>query len=261
MPSTAGTVEVDFITPRHLAGGGDPAWITVPLHRACGWSHGHDPLMPRVLLSSPDQKALLRLEPHADDQWWTLQHTAEAGQPAWYASFGARTPVELIATVTDALTDPVTPAGESCDPFEPLRQTAWSAPTIGADGLVSPDGTACVQRLGSEEEPGAWFVTATLGTDRHPVWQARFGAHTPARLVTAFTAALTDSHPVYRTAGEQKLPTLDPHLVTRTFVDVPAVYLAAALEDRVRSLAARPAGTPTAPIPARHSPPQRGHSR
>ncbi|MFD9288371.1 hypothetical protein ACFWBV_08665 [Streptomyces sp. NPDC060030] len=41
----------------------------MPLHRACGWSYGHDPLMPRVLLSSPDQKALLRLEPDPADQW------------------------------------------------------------------------------------------------------------------------------------------------------------------------------------------------
>ena len=32
------TVEVGFVEPRHLAGGGGPAWITVPLHRACGWS-------------------------------------------------------------------------------------------------------------------------------------------------------------------------------------------------------------------------------
>ncbi|MER5346746.1 DUF317 domain-containing protein [Streptomyces mirabilis] len=91
MPPTPETVEVDFVTPRHLAGGGDPAWITVPIHRACGWSHGNDPLMPRVLLSSPDQKALLRLEPDPDGQWWTLHHAAEPDHPAWYASFGART--------------------------------------------------------------------------------------------------------------------------------------------------------------------------
>ncbi|MFF8779536.1 DUF317 domain-containing protein [Streptomyces sp. NPDC015140] len=261
MPSTADTVEVDFITPRHLAGGGDPAWITVPLHRASGWSHGDDPLMPRVLLSSPDQKALLRLEPDPDGQWWTLHHTAEPGRPAWYASFGARTPVELIAAFTDALTDPAPPAAESHDPFGLLRHVAWNPPAAGADGLVSPDGTAYVQRLGSAEEPGSWFVTATLASNRPPVWQARFGAHTPPHLVTAFTTALADPEPVYRTAGEQRLPTLNPNLVTRKYVDVPAVYLAAALEDRVRSLAARPAGAPPAPIPARHSPPQRGHSR
>ncbi|MFD4786528.1 DUF317 domain-containing protein [Streptomyces sp. NPDC058459] len=261
MPSTAETVEVDFITPRHLAGGGDPAWITVPLHRASGWSHGNDPLMPRVLLSSPDQKALLRLEPDPDGQWWTLRHAAEPGRPAWYASFGAHTPVELIAAVTDTLTALASPGSESADPFEPLRQTAWSAPSVGADGLVSPDDTAYVQQLGSAEEPGAWFVTATLGPNR-PVWQAHFGAHTPPHLVAAFTTALADPNPVYRTTGARGLPTLNPHLVTRRYVDVPAVYVAAALEERVRSLAARHNATPTAPPPSRQAPsPQPGHSR
>jgi hypothetical protein len=34
------TVEQTLITPRHLAGGGDPGWITVPLHPAAGWSYG-----------------------------------------------------------------------------------------------------------------------------------------------------------------------------------------------------------------------------
>ncbi|MFD4575778.1 DUF317 domain-containing protein [Streptomyces sp. NPDC058417] len=261
MPSTADTVEVAFITPRHLAGGGDPAWITVPLHLASGWSHGDDPLMPRVLLSSPDQKALLRLEPDPDGQWWTLHHTAEPGRPAWYASFGARAPVELIAAFTDALTDPAPPAAESHDPFEPLRQVAWSTAANGADGLVSPDGTAYVQRMGSAEEPGSWFVTATLGPDRR-AWQARFGAHTPPHLVAAFTTALADPGPVYRTAGARSLPALNPHLVTRRYIDVPAVYVAAALEERVRSLAARHSATPAAPPPSRQAPaPQPGHSR
>ncbi|WP_319127293.1 SPDY domain-containing protein [Streptomyces europaeiscabiei] len=140
MPPAPETVEVDFIAPRHLAGGGDPAWITVPLHRACGWSHGNDPLMPRVLLASPDQKALLRLEPDLDGQWWTVSHAAEPDRPAWYASFGARTPVELIAAVTDTLTDPASAVSAPSDPYEPLRQIGWSP--YGDDGLVSPDKAA-----------------------------------------------------------------------------------------------------------------------
>ncbi|WP_434098765.1 DUF317 domain-containing protein [Streptomyces mirabilis] len=49
-------------------------------------------------------------------------------------------------------------------------------PDSADNALVSPDRIAYVQRLGSAEEPGAWFVTSTLGLDR-PVWQARFGAH------------------------------------------------------------------------------------
>ncbi|MEI5601091.1 DUF317 domain-containing protein [Streptomyces brasiliscabiei] len=128
-----------------------------PLHRACGWSHGHDTLLPRVLLASPDQKALLRLEPDLDGQWWTVSHAAEPDRPAWYASFGARTPVELIAAVTDTLTDHASAVSAPSDPYEPLRQTGWSP--YGDDGLVSPDKAAYVERLGTPDDPGAWFVT------------------------------------------------------------------------------------------------------
>ncbi|WP_432112697.1 DUF317 domain-containing protein [Streptomyces sp. S1] len=256
------TVEVDFVTPRHLAGGGDPSWITVPLHRACGWSHGNDPLMPRVLLSSPDQKALLRLAPDPEGQWhwWTLHHAPAPGQPAWYASFGGPTPVELIAAVTDTLTDPDPAANAPTDPYEPLRQIAWT-PSVGAPGFVSPDGTAYVQRLDNAEgKPGAWYITATLGQGR-PVWQARFGEHTPVHLVAAFTTALTDPHPVLRTAGTRRLPTYDPKLVTRRTTNVLVELVAYALEERVQSLAARHTPAPTTPSPPRRTPPTNGRGR
>ncbi|MEV4449533.1 DUF317 domain-containing protein [Streptomyces mirabilis] len=259
MPPTPETVEVGFIAPRHLAGGGDPAWITIPLHRSSGWSHGNDPLMPRVLLSSPDQKALLRLEPEPDGQWWTLHHAAEPDRPAWYASFGARTPVELIAAVTDALTDPSSTASAPSDPYEPLQQIGWS-PTFTDNGFVSPDGTASVQRLGNAEEPGAWFVTATLGLDR-PVWQARFGAHTPAYLVAAFTASLADPKPVLRMDSGRSLPTRDPNVVTRRITGVLAVYVSGALEEHVHSLATRHTAPPTRPIPTREPSAKNSRSR
>ncbi|MFE1199583.1 DUF317 domain-containing protein [Streptomyces olivaceoviridis] len=137
MHAPSKTVDVDFIAPRHLAGGGDATWITVPLHRACGWSHGHDPLMPRVILSSPDQKALLRLEPDPDSAWWTIQHAAGPERPAWYASFGARTPVEIIAAFTDALTAPTADAADAWNPLEPLHDAGWS-PTTHHNRLASP---------------------------------------------------------------------------------------------------------------------------
>jgi hypothetical protein len=261
MPPAPETVEVDFIAPRHLAGGGDPAWITVPLHRACGWNHGNDPLMPRVLLSSPDQKALLRLEPEPepDGQWWTLHHAAEPDRPAWYASFGALTPVELIAAVTDALTDPAATTITPSDPYEPLQQIGWS-PASADNGLVSPDATAYVEWLGSAEEPGAWFVTAALGPDR-PVWQARFGAHTPAHLLAAFTTALADPKPVLRMDSGRSLPTRDPNVVTRRSTDVLAVYVAGALEERVHTFAARHATPPTSLNPSRQPPAKNSRSR
>ncbi|MEU8935991.1 DUF317 domain-containing protein [Streptomyces sp. NPDC048409] len=259
MPTTPATVEVDFITPRHLAGGGDPAWITVPLHRACGWSHGDDPLMPRVLLSSPDQKALLRLEPGPDDQWWALHHAAEPHRPAWHASFGARTPVELIAAVTDTLTDPAPAADVPCDPYEALRQAGWTR--YFDDGLVSPDSTAYVERPGTPADPEAWFFTVTLGTRRKKVWQARLGAHTPPHLVAAFTAALADPKPLLRTGSGRSLPSLDPNIVTRKTTDVLAVLLAGALEDRVQSLAARRPTPPAVPTPVRQAQPKASRSR
>ncbi|MHA5052093.1 SPDY domain-containing protein [Streptomyces sp. SD15] len=215
--------------------------------------------MPRVLLDSPDQKALLRLEPDLDGRWWTLSHAAEPDKPAWYASFGARTPVELIAAVTDALTDPAPAADAPTDPYEPLQQSGWM-PDSADNALVSPDRIAYVQRLGSAEEPGAWFVTSTLGLDR-PVWQARFGAHTPAHLVAAFTRALADPKPLHRPDSGRSLPTLDPNVVTRRATNVLAVYVAGALEQRVHSLADRHTTAPTVAIPSRQAPPRHSRSR
>lgn len=45
---------LDEITPRHLAGGGDPRHITEYL-LATSWSNHSVPGYPQVLLESPDQ--------------------------------------------------------------------------------------------------------------------------------------------------------------------------------------------------------------
>ncbi|MFG3126802.1 DUF317 domain-containing protein [Streptomyces tendae] len=215
--------------------------------------------MPRVLLSSPDQKALLRLEPEPDGQWWTLSHAAGPDHAAWYASFGARTPVELIAAVTDALTDPTPTANAPSDPYEPLHQSGW-LPAPGANALVSPEATADVPHSGTAQDPGAWFITATHGPNQ-PVWQARFGVRTPPHLIAAFTAALTDPKPVPRTNRWSSLPTHDPDVITCRPTDVPAVHVAGALENRVRSLAARCATPPPNPIPSRQPPTKNNRRR
>ncbi|CAM5570051.1 DUF317 domain-containing protein [Streptomyces aurantiogriseus] len=250
MPKTPETVEVGFVAPRHLAGGGDPAWVTVPLHRACGWSYSHDPLMPRVILSSPDQKGLLRLEPAPERQWWNLQHAPEPDRPAWYASFGARTPVEIIAAVTDALTDPSYAPASETDPYEPLMMAGWT-PAPDKDRLVSPDGKAHVEHYVSATSD-CWWATTTLSETQGPVWQARFGEHAPPRLITAFTRALADPSPLPRTGSPLSIPAYGTKLITRTFRELPAAQVASALEGRVRSLAARRAAPQTnTPTPRR----------
>ncbi|MEU4174735.1 DUF317 domain-containing protein [Streptomyces sp. NPDC026589] len=234
MPSPTETVEVAFITPRHLAGGGDPAWVTRPLHLACGWRYDGDPLLPRVILSSPDQKAVLRLEPGVEGPWWTLHHAADRDRPAWSASFGACAPVELIAAFMDALTAPEPDA--PWDPYGALRQAGWSR--YFDNGLVSPDNKAYIERLGTPAAP-TWGITVSLGL-QPKAWEARFGAHTPPHLVAAFTTALADREPVHRIGRGSSLPTpLDPSLVSRRTTSVLAVYIDGALEHRVRSLASR----------------------
>ncbi|WP_371551341.1 DUF317 domain-containing protein [Streptomyces sp. NBC_00554] len=105
----------------------------MPLHRAAGWSYGHDPLMPRVLLTSPDQLTQLRLDPDPDDPgWWTIRHARTADHPGWTATFEARTPVEIIAAFTDAMADPSGPPTAALDPCAPLRDAGWDTPRPSA---------------------------------------------------------------------------------------------------------------------------------
>lgn len=212
--------------------------------------------MPRVLLSSPDQKALLHLEPVPDGQWWALRHAPQPGPPAWYASFGGHTPVELIAAFTDALTDP-TPADQTADPYDPLAYADW-CPVYGEKGIVSPDSTTRVEHVVSRSTDH-WVANTAIGDST--VWQARFGEHTPPRLITAFTTALADTRPLTRTDSPHRLPTLNPGLITREPTQVRAVLLASALDERVRTLAARHAAPATAQRPARQPPSTNGRRR
>ena len=150
--------------------------------------------MPRVLLTSPDRQAELRLDPAPDDQWWRLHHAATADHPAWYASFGARTPVELIAAVLDALTDPVTPKPATPDPWEPARQTGWA---WSPGTCISPDGIAEIEHF--TDHGSSWFITAALSNDpENQLWQARFDGTTPTYLISTFTRALADPSPLIR---------------------------------------------------------------
>ncbi|MFI8880298.1 DUF317 domain-containing protein [Streptomyces sp. NPDC055243] len=125
--------------------------------------------------------------------------------------------------------------------------------------LVSPDGTTYVHRSGPRET-GTWFVTTEI-KDIRQVWQARFGAHTPAHLIAAFTTALADPAAVPRADALRSLPTYSPKLITVTRREVPAVQVASALEERVRSLAARRASPPVSPSPLRHPAAKNGRSR
>ncbi|WP_282698163.1 DUF317 domain-containing protein [Streptomyces sp. CC208A] len=239
-------IDQALVAPRYLAGPGDPAWVTVPLHQASGWSHGHEPLLPRVVLSSPDQQTLLRLEPVPGDQWWRITHNGGSPATSWYASFGSRTPVELIAAVTDALTDPVRTERAMADLLLPLRRRGWQTAPDG--DFRSPDGVVEGERL-TLSGSASWFITAGRKEDV-PVWAVRFDGRTPTRIVAAFIKALADPAPLRRT-HEQTLG-LSRHRLDLQWQQVPAESLASALPDRVARLAARRHSAPppaTGPAP------------
>ncbi|MFD7013904.1 DUF317 domain-containing protein [Streptomyces sp. NPDC059928] len=238
------TVEQALVSPRYLAGGGDPAWITVPLHRACGWSIGGDPLMPGVVLSSPDQKAVLHLEPDPEPHgpWWLLKHAATAGQPSWWASFGARTPVELIAAVLDTLTDPAA-SHAYADPLGPLQQAGW---TWKPNTRIAPDGLAEVENF-IDISQNSWYITASLSEDpAHELWQARFTGCTPHHLIAAFTQALAAPAPLVR--DPFNLPPLVRQHARIPTERLPFDTVAFALERRIAELSGRrPSATTRSP--------------
>ncbi len=242
-------IDQALILPRYLAGPGDAGWVTIPLHEAAGWSHGHEPLLPRVLLSSPDQKTLLRLEPAPGDQWWRIIHNGGSAATSWYASFGARTPVELIAAVTDTLTDPAYNERAVADPTQPLRQAGWETAPSGE--FRSPDGIVTGERI-TFSGMTSWFITAALDQD-HTVWQARFDGRAPASVVTAFTQALAVAKPLPRT-HEQTLG-LSRQRLTLHWQQATPETVASALPVRVQRLAARRRSKPSpAPQPPRSTP-------
>ncbi|MFI2204608.1 DUF317 domain-containing protein [Streptomyces sp. NPDC020192] len=249
------TVELTLVSPVYLAGRGDPGWVTVPLHRAGGWSYGHDPLMPRVLLSSPNQQATLRIDPDPDEPWWTIRHARTDDQPAWKATFDAHTPVEIIAAFTDALTDP-SALHAATPPTAPLRQAGWRDEPHQS-GLVSPNGVVRVEYV-TEHGLDHWFITVADGhTPDEELWGACLDGTTPPHLVAALTRALTDDTPVIR--DPNRLPGLGVRHRRAVRQHVPVEAVAFALENRVKHLTGRHR-QPSTPPPQLPSVPRTGRT-
>lgn len=256
MTGVSETVEQAFIAPRYLAGIGDPGWVTQPLHRVAGWSCGHDPLIPRVLLTSPDQLTQLRLAPvdPDDPDWWTIRKARTADHPVWEATFQARTPVEIIAAFTDALTDPSGPPTAPPDPFAALQDAGWE-PHRHFGGLAAPDGITRVERLGT---PGSdlWHIETAVIQDP-TIWRAVFTGTTPMHLIAAVTQALADPAPIRR--DPCRIPGWPRNRMTVHTRHIPATDVAFALQRRISALAERHRRvTGVAPVPPG---PARGRTR
>ncbi|MCQ9185643.1 DUF317 domain-containing protein [Streptomyces sp. IBSBF 2953] len=245
-----------LVSPPCLAGGGDPRWITAALHQAGGWRYEHTPLSPYVHLVRRDQQAELSLYPDPDEPWWTILHAPTDEHPAWYARFGARTPVEILAAFTDTLTAP-TATTEADPPFEILYSAGWLEHADLA--ASSPDGLLRVERADHGPWPGSWWITTTLPGDPDTViWRAHLGGDTPLPLVAALARALTNATPLRRDPAALPL-FVRPHLQTAPTPPPPDAGLDP-LEQRVQDLAARRT-RPAPPMPPHPPEPRPRHTR
>ncbi|MFD9069084.1 DUF317 domain-containing protein [Streptomyces lasiicapitis] len=205
---------VDEVSPRHLAGGGNPRHVTERL-LASGWSDHSVVGFPHVLRESPDQRLHLALEPELDahSPWWRIN---PAENHEWSAQFGGNTPVEMIAGFTDALNS-AAPQPET-DLWQLAASRGWTLLRTGSErAALSPDETALLSRTPSLAETPVWRwtvqVSVPLSAGRHQwIWNSSIDEAAPAAAVAGFVTALTDPGPLLRVEGQT------PHL-TFGFLD------------------------------------------
>lgn len=228
-------------SPRHLAGQGDARYVTRPL-RAAGWTASADLDRPSLLLTAPDRRHTVALEPepHGLKPWWLIQGTGEDG--TWSAEFTAHAPVEIIAALTESLNRPAH-HGNDQNVWQVLTAAGW---TYGRDDDLDPEvarhplRTLRVSRWSaSTTDRYFWTVEATFpdpGLGAHIVWRASFDDAIPRHLLHAVAHALTVETPALR-------PMLDvphTHLVHQAPLTVEGTAAARGLEHRLHAPLNRP---------------------
>lgn len=184
---------LDVVSPRHLAGGGDPRHVTEHL-LASGWSNHSVPGFPHVLLESPDHRLRLTLEPQPDahSAWWRI-HPAE--NRTWSAQFGGHTPAAMNAGFTDAL-DSRAPHPDT-DLWHLRASRGWSRLAGREQAALSPDETALLSRVSAISETPRWRwtvqVSVPLSDGQHRwIWNASIDETAPAAALAGFVTALTE---------------------------------------------------------------------
>ncbi|MFB6627269.1 DUF317 domain-containing protein [Streptomyces sp. NPDC056374] len=190
------------VSPRYLAGPGDPRHITHALY-AAGWTVHSDPLHPAIRIESPNREheLVFKPSPHHFHGWWKVHSTLGDN---WYASFSGDAPVEIIAGLTDALVRP-TPDSASDDLAGILAEQGWK-PTADGDGghkVVSPDRTTVAERRVSPSMGlCGWEVEAARNWGPYGpegfLWRVALDSRAPGHVLNAIATALCDPAPVLR---------------------------------------------------------------
>ncbi|MER5440835.1 DUF317 domain-containing protein [Streptomyces sp. NPDC002790] len=193
------------VSPRHLAGGGDPRHVTEQL-LASGWGNHSVPGYPHVLLESPDHQWHLTLEP-AQDEFMPSWRVHPAQGHAWSAQFGIHTPVEIIAGFIDALHS--TGPQPEAELWRLAASRGWTMQLAGRQRTaLSPDETAYLSRETSLAETPihrwAVQVSVPLSEKQHRwIWNASIDEAAPPAALTGFIDALTDPAPLLRWEGQE----------------------------------------------------------
>ncbi|MFI8105169.1 DUF317 domain-containing protein [Streptomyces sp. NPDC086023] len=189
------------VSPRYLAGPGDPRHVTHTL-RSAGWTASSDPLRPALRMDSADHSLRLDINFAEHRSGWRV--STDFGRTYWSASFGTATPVEIVAGLTDALIRPE-PKIPALSVADILTARGWQHTTdeAGTQTLLSPDGTAQAElRVSPSIGVTGWQFTAASRHDefgpRGLLWRADFRETTPPHLLAAFTAAVCHPAPVLR---------------------------------------------------------------
>lgn len=237
-----------LISPRSLAGGGDIRHVRDYL-LASGWSDKTRRTGPLHLVS-PDRTLQVGYDPYVLPGGWTIHSAAHRHQPEWVAILGRQTPVEIIAGLTDALTQPRT--AHAPNVWTPLKEQGWQLSTeANSTTATSPSREpAQVQFRHVAGDEAAWWV----GTRN---WTASFTTTTPLHLIQRFATALADPEPVLRPLGHA--PHGDP--IVASPVSVLPSQLRAWRHHRVAEARAATWGRNTPRLRANSAPPPRTPAR
>lgn len=185
-----------LIEPRALAGGGDIRHVSEYL-RASGWRDRSKKDGP-LALESPDRTIRISYDPYIQPGGWAIHGAARGHQAAWWATLGRQTPVEIVAGLTDALTQP--PSAHAPNVWAPLEEQHWHLQPQGRHyTATSTDGSAWMHFR--QDAPGNALWWSGAGDPHSSGWSAQFAPTTPIHLVQAFAAALASPEPVMRPRG------------------------------------------------------------
>ncbi|MEW1725140.1 DUF317 domain-containing protein [Streptomyces sp. NPDC093109] len=184
-------------------------------------------------MASPDYRHSVVLEPEPEPYkaWWRICSYVE--QRRWNTQFGANTPVEILAALTDALLAPVPETTPEI--WTPLTAAGWTyeRDARGNESATHPDGIMSLSRRSLD--PGEHFLWTAearhdYGDTQALIWHAYLDDRMPTHLISAFTTALASSEPVQR--GMYDVP--HAHLVSQVQRGPQGKELADAHEARLK---------------------------